>query len=92
LAIKFSCGICLERGIRIIPEFDAPGHSTYWGVGIPKLECNNQDWESRPMDPTVDYTYDLLNSLFSEVATIFPDKQMHIGGDEVSPVGMTIQR
>jgi hexosaminidase len=37
------------------------------------------------MDPTVDYTYNLLESLFAEVATIFPDKQLHIGGDEVSP-------
>jgi hexosaminidase len=78
----------LERGIRIIPEFDTPGHSTSWGDGYPNLltSCPSKSWQSRPMDPTIDSTYSLLETLFSEVATIFPDRQIHLGGDEVSPV------
>jgi len=86
--LRFLVQYALERGIRIIPEFDAPGHSTSWGIGYPNLltSCpDSKSWQTRPMDPTADYTYNLLESLFTEVATIFPDKQLHIGGDEVSP-------
>jgi len=86
--LKYLVNYALERGIRIIPEFDCPGHSTSWGIGYPNLLTSCPDsttWQSHPMDPTVDSTYSLLDALFGEVATIFTDNQIHLGGDEVNP-------
>jgi hexosaminidase len=77
-----------ERGIRTIPEFDTPGHSTSWGIGEPGLStaCYNANGTvagTGPIDPTRNTTYSFLRALFEEVATVFPDDYVHIGGDEV---------
>ena len=37
-----------------------------------------------PIDPTNNATYDLLRDLIKEVVSVFPDKYIHLGGDEVS--------
>ena len=75
------------RGIRVVPELDVPGHATSWFAGYPALEtdCTLPAGSafSKPMDPTLDYTYDFLAALFGEVQGAFPDAFFHIGGDEV---------
>ncbi|EFA07069.1 beta-hexosaminidase subunit alpha [Tribolium castaneum] len=76
------------RGIRVIPEFDTPGHTRSWGVAHPELltSCftdNVANGELGPMDPTKDTTYDFINNLFTEIVDVFPDSYFHIGGDEV---------
>jgi hexosaminidase len=81
-----------ERGIRIVPEFDMPGHSTSWFVGYPKLASGPGPFEidrkwgvlDPAMDPTQEYTYKFLNEFIGEMAKLFPDKFFHIGGDEVN--------
>ena len=74
-----------ERGIRVVPEFDVPGHSTSWFAGYPELEtvCAPSGEFSAPMDPTKEYTYTFLERLFGEMGATFPDAMFHIGGDEV---------
>jgi hexosaminidase len=77
-----------ERGIRTIPEFDTPGHSTSWGIGEPGLttacfDANGTADGTGPIDPTRKATYDFMQALFAEIAAVFDDDYVHIGGDEV---------
>ncbi len=64
------------------------GHTQSWGLGIPDLltECYENgspaDYTG-PMDPTKEYVYSVLNTLFAELADVFPDDYVHLGGDEV---------
>jgi hexosaminidase len=80
-----------ERGIRVIPEFDIPGHATSWAVGYPKLASEkNRTYEletsygvfNPTLDPTKEETYTFLKTFFTEMVTLFPDAYIHIGGDE----------
>ncbi len=79
-----------QRGIRIVPEFDVPGHCTSWLKAYPKLASVKRDYELQryfgvfdpALDVTKDYTYTFLDSLFTEMAHLFPDEYFHIGGDE----------
>lgn len=79
-----------DRGIRVMPEFDIPGHSTSWLVGHPemgsapgpyKIERGAGIFEPA-LDPTREQTYKFLDTFLGEMAALFPDAYMHIGGDE----------
>jgi len=79
-----------ERGIRVIPEFDMPGHSTAWLVGYPELGSLPGPYEIErhagifdpALDPTREQTYKFLDIFIGEMAALFPDEYLHIGGDE----------
>ena len=79
-----------DRGIRVVPEFDMPGHTRAWLVGHPELSSDPGPYtirrefgvEAVAMDPTKESTYQLLDAFFGEMATIFPDPYLHLGGDE----------
>src|SRR6267142_1232078 len=81
-----------DRGIRVVPEFDMPGHSTAWFVGHPELASGKGPYQIErrwgifdpAMDPTNEKVYKLLDDLIGEMAKIFPDHFFHIGGDEVN--------
>ena len=80
-----------DRGIRVVPEFDMPGHTTAWFAGYPELASApgpyaiERKWGIFPpvMDPTRQETYRFLDGLIGEMAALFPDPYFHIGGDEV---------
>lgn len=82
------------RGIRVVPEFDIPGHSVSWFVGYPEISSGPGPYQIRrefgisdeAMDPTRDSTYKFLDGFIGEMAAIFPDPYMHIGGDESNGV------
>lgn len=77
-------------GIRVVPEFDMPGHSTSWAVGYPDLASGKGPFSIERhfgvfdpvMDPTRESTYVFLDKFIGEMADIFPDAWFHIGGDE----------
>ena len=78
------------RGIRVVPEFDMPGHSTSWLVGYPSLGSAPGPYSVQTifgvhdaaLDPTRESTYTFLDAFLGEMARLFPDAYMHIGGDE----------
>jgi len=77
-----------NRGVRVMPEFDTPGHTQSW-FSIPNLltKCysgSKPDGNLGPIDPTIDSNYVFLKNFFTEVSKVFPNYYLHLGGDEVS--------
>ena len=83
------------RGINIIPEIDIPGHSratiaaypefsthpdTTWNVATTWGMSNRQNNVLQP-NPA---TFKFLETVFQEVADLFPSEYFHLGGDECS--------
>ena len=79
-----------DRGIRVVPEFDTPGHSRSWFVGYPELasgdgpfSVESENGPSSVTDPTREETYKFMDKFIEEMGKLFPDAYFHIGGDEV---------
>jgi hexosaminidase len=81
-----------DRGIRVVPEFDIPGHSTAWFVGYPELSSGPGPYQIErkwgvfdpAFDPTNERTYKFFDQFIGEMAKLFPDHFFHVGGDEVN--------
>jgi hexosaminidase len=79
-----------DRGIRVVPEFDMPGHTTAWFVGYPDIASGLGPYQIErkwgifdpAMDPTRDSTYKWLDTFIGEMTSLFPDSYFHVGGDE----------
>ena len=79
-----------ERGIRVVPEFDMPCHTTSWFIGYPQLASGAGPYQLETrwgvfdpaMDPTRESTYQFLDKFLGEMTALFPDAYFHIGGDE----------
>ncbi|MGA8740800.1 MAG: family 20 glycosylhydrolase [Terracidiphilus sp.] len=79
-----------DRGIRVVPEFDMPCHTTAWFAGYPDLASGKGPYKIEThwgvfdpaMDPTRESTFEFLGKFIGEMTTIFPDAYFHVGGDE----------
>lgn len=79
-----------DRGIRVVPEIDVPGHATAILTAYPEIGSKDTIYSIErfsgifdpTLDPTNEKTYAFLADLFEEIAALFPDKYFHIGGDE----------
>ncbi|XP_076055989.1 beta-hexosaminidase subunit beta-like [Oratosquilla oratoria] len=84
------------RGIRVVPEFDTPGHTQGFGKAFPHLltpcygDGKNPGTPNYPyhaayenLDPTNPQVYDFLNAFLVELQFTFVDGFVHLGLDEV---------
>ena len=75
------------RGIRVIVEFDVPGHAESWCDGMPEL-CPSLDCKG-PLDVSNEKTFEVIGSILKELTSndssdpLLPEKMIHLGGDEV---------
>jgi len=79
-----------DRGIRVMPEFDLPGHSTSWFAAFPELASAPGPYRVsrtygilRPaFNPANPNVYAFFDAFLGEMAGLFSDPFIHIGGDE----------
>ena len=88
--IKSIVNYCHKKHIKVIPEFDIPGHNVSSIACYPHLACFERDLEVAThwgvkrdilcagKETTYQFVYDVLD----EIMELFPDKIIHIGGDE----------
>ena len=75
-----------DRGVRVVPEFDVPGHARAMTLAYPQLASNPAGAPAaglQVLNPASEETYRFVERLFDEMAGLFPDAYFHIGGDEV---------
>ncbi|MFT5756721.1 MAG: hexosaminidase [Alteromonadaceae bacterium] len=82
-------------GIRVVPEFDVPGHASAIAVAYPELTSKPDELYQMErhwgvfeplLDPSNAKVYDFIDTLVQELTEIFPDAYLHIGGDEIHPL------
>eukprot|EP00055_Hartaetosiga_balthica_P011411 m.51811 g.51811 ORF g.51811 m.51811 type:complete len:574 (+) comp7585_c0_seq1:83-1804(+) len=84
-----------ERGVRVLPEVDTPGHTRAFGLA-PKytdiVSCPNEpQWGTFCNEPPCgqlnianEHTYEVLANVTDEFVALFPEKLYHFGYDEIN--------
>ncbi len=88
--IHYIVSYASQRGIRVVPEFVVPAHTTAILTAYPEFASVKRDYKLQRyfgvfdpvIDPTNEKLYPFLEKLFTEMASLFPDDYFHIGGDE----------
>jgi hexosaminidase len=79
------------RHITVVPEIEMPGHSTAALAAYPQFSCTGGPFTNgttagifngiyNPANPA---TFKFLDNVLTEVFRLFPDRYVHLGGDEV---------
>lgn len=76
--------------VEIIPEIDIPGHNTALLTAYPDMACFPKEFKLRTtpgvskdiLDASNPKVYEMYRRILTEVASIFPSKYFHLGGDE----------
>lgn len=86
-----------ERNVEIVPEVEMPGHTVAALAAYPSLGCGGSTGAVTQVRTTPgldahilcmgnDSVYSFIGDVIGELATIFPSKHVHIGGD-AAPLG-----
>jgi N-acetyl-beta-hexosaminidase len=70
-----------SRGVRVMPEWDMPGHSSM-SMGLPEVATS---YCPDALDPTRPALYTFLGQFLGEMRGVFDDDYLFLGGDELSP-------
>ena len=89
--IKDIVNYCHSKFIKVMPEFDVPGHSRAAIACFPELACFPRELEVAThwgvkkdvLCAGKESTYRFIFNVIDELCELFPDKIFHIGGDEV---------
>ena len=92
--IKEVVAYAAERFITVIPEVELPGHALAALTAYPELSCTGGPFQLRNkwgVEEDVycagnEQTFKFLEDVINEVASLFPGKYFHIGGDECPKV------
>lgn len=74
-----------NRGIRVVPEIEGPGHAAIWGTAYPNTTIDCREGNGPGLQTLLNPTgivYDMLDKLLAEW-NAFDDSFVHLGGDEV---------
>lgn len=80
------CDLAQVLGLEIIPEFDMPAHSTKLIEANPEFACDIDSSIKRSnwtICTGTEAVYEMYEKVIAELATVFPGKYIHIGGDEL---------
>lgn len=81
-----------DRGVRVLPEFDTPGHTAAVGQAYPDLIADCYEWmvqhydsnlrwpyfNNVALDVTKDATKEFAQTLLVEMSELFPDEFFHV--------------
>ncbi len=86
--VRSLISLATDLGVRVVPEVDTPGHAAVWKKIDPKLvaDCGpslSHNINNIPLNPTNPQAYEAVEAVLKDLAAEFPDKHMHLGGDEV---------
>ena len=82
-----------DRGIRVVPELDVPGHVSSWLLAHPEWAFEGTapvapvrefGVHRATLNPANESAMVAVEVLFGELADVFPDEFLHFGGDEVA--------
>ncbi|HEV7277637.1 MAG TPA: beta-N-acetylhexosaminidase [Devosiaceae bacterium] len=90
-AIRSIVGLATDLGIEVVPEIDVPGHCYALLKALPQLRDpaetgtyrSIQGFPNNCLNPAVEATYPILESIFGELFELFPSPRFHLGADEV---------
>ena len=88
--LKSLVAYAAERNVEIVPEIDIPGHTAAFLYSHPELMCEHNDSLQIELGKTVNLmlcaskpeVYKIYDDIISEIASVFPSKSIHLGGDE----------
>lgn len=81
-----------QKGIRVVPEIDFPGHASALAVAYPELMSAPGPYQMErhwgvhkpALDPSNPAAYQFIDQIIAEAVAIFPDQYLHVGGDELN--------